>query len=84
MLKHMYFMSIDDFDLLTSGIASGAIDLIQMLEHAVKSDKLMESKKFDFRQHIYDKYPKTKAPVWLIDECKYILDCCRLRFNHKT
>jgi len=82
--EHMYFMSIDDFDLLTGGIASGEIDLIEMLEHAVKSDTLPESKKFDFGQHIYDKYPKTQAPVWLVDESKFILDCCRLRFNMKA
>lgn len=81
---HMYFMSIGDFDLLTGGIASGEIDLIQILEHAINSDKLPESKKFDFGQHIYDKYPKTKQPEWLIDECKYILECCSLRFNHEA
>jgi len=80
----MYFMSINDFDLLTGGIASGGIDLIQMLEHAVKSDKLPESKKFDFEQHIYDKHPKTKPSRWLVDESKYILECCRLRFNQKA
>ena len=80
----MYFMSIDDFDLLTGGIASGTINLIEILEHAVKSDALPQTKKFTFAQHIYDKYPKTQAPVWLVDESKYILDCCSLRFAHKT
>ncbi|GAH92983.1 unnamed protein product, partial [marine sediment metagenome] len=34
--EHMYFMSIDDFDLLTSGIASGGINLTEILDHAVK------------------------------------------------
>lgn len=79
--EHMYFMSIDDFDLLTGGIASGEIELTKILEHAVKSDALWETKKFTFEQHIYDMYPKTKAPVGLVDESKYILDCCRLRFG---
>lgn len=79
--EHMYFMSIDDFDLLTGGIASREIELTKILEHAVKSDALWETKKFTFEQHIYDMYPKTKAPAWLVDESKYILDCCRLRFN---
>lgn len=79
--EHMYFMSIDDFDLLTGGIASGEIELTKVLEHAVKSDALWETKKFTFEQHIYDMHPKTKAPVWLVGESKYILDCCRLRFN---
>lgn len=79
--EHMYFMSIDDFDLLTSGIASGEISLTEILDYAVKCDAKWEAKKFTFEQHIYDKYPNTKAPMWLIDEGKYILDCCRLRFN---
>ncbi len=82
--EHMYFMSIDDFDLLAGGIASGEIDLIQILKHAVKADTLPQTKKFTFGQHIYDKYPKTQAPVWLIDESKHILDCCSLRFNVET
>jgi len=82
--EHMYFMSIDDFDLLTGGIASGEINLTKILDHAVKCDALPQTKKFTFEQHIYDKYPNTKAPIWLIDESKYILDCCSLRFNTKT
>jgi len=81
---HMYFISIDDFDLLTGGMASGEIELIKILEHAVKSDALWETKKFTFEQHIYDMYPKTKAPAWLVDESKYILDRCRLRLNTET
>jgi len=79
--EHMYFMSIDDFDLLAGGIASGEIGLIRILEHAVKSDALWKTKKFTFGQHIYDMHPKIRAPVWLVDESKYILDCCKLRFN---
>jgi hypothetical protein len=79
--EHMYFMSIDDFDLLSGGIASGEIGLTRMLKYAVKSDKLWETKKFTFAQHIYEMCPKIKPPTRLVDESKYILDCCRLRFN---
>lgn len=79
--EHMYFMSIDDFDLLTSGIALGEINLTEILDHAVKCDALTPTKKFTFKQHLYNKYPNAKAPLWLIDESKYVLDCCRLRFD---
>jgi hypothetical protein len=82
--EHMYFISIDDFDLLTGGIASGEIELPKILEYAVKSDASWETKKFTFGQHIYDMHPKVRAPAWLVDESKYILDCCRLRFDTKT
>lgn len=79
--EHMYFMSIDDFDLLAGAIASGKIGLAQTLEHAVKADTLPQTKKFTFGQHIYDMYPKAQPPKWLADEGKYILDCSSLRFN---
>jgi len=81
--EHMYFMSIDDFDLLTGGIASGDIALTQILLHAVKSDALGATKKFTFGQHIYDMYPKQKPPLWLLDESKYILDRCKVRFGEE-
>jgi len=82
--ERMYFMSIDDFDLLTGGIASGEINLTEILNYAVECDALSQTKKFTFEQHIFDKYPNTKEPVWLIGEAKYILDCCSLRFDTKN
>ena len=83
-LEHMYFMSIDDFDLLTGGIASGEIELTKILEHAVKSDALRETEKFNFGQHIYDICPKAQRPTWLTDEGKYIVERCGLRFGPKA
>lgn len=82
--EHMYFMSIDDFDLLTSGIASEGFNLTEIFDHAVKCDALWKTKKLTFGQHIDDKYPKKQAPVWLVTEAKQILERCRLRFNAKT
>lgn len=82
--KHMYFMSIDDFDLLTSGIVSGGFNLTEIFDHAVKCDALWKTKKLTFGQHIYDKYPQKQVPVWLVTEAKQILERCRLRFNAKT
>ena len=83
-LEHMYFMSIDDFDLLTGGIASGEIELTEILEHAVKSDALRETEKFNFGQHIYDICPKAQRPTWLTDEGKHIVERCSLRFGPKA
>ena len=80
----MYFMSIDDFELLGGAISSGAINLTEILEHAVKCDRLWETKKFTFGQHLHDRCPKLQAPAWLLDESKRIIECCRLRFNSKT
>ena len=74
-------MSIEDFDLWTGGIAIGDIDLIQLLKHAVISDMKPETKKFEFSQHIFDKYPKTRFPYWLRDECENIYESCKARFE---
>jgi hypothetical protein len=79
--EHMYFMSIDDFDLLAGGVAEGKIDLVGTLEHAAKADASLQTKKFTFGQHINDICPEAQSPKWLVDEAKYILDRCSLRFN---
>jgi len=79
--QNMYFISIDDFDLLMGGIASREIELTQILEHAIKSDTDPLTMKFTFGQHISDRYPKLPYPSWLMEECKAIIESCRARFN---
>ena len=64
----MYFMSSNDFDLLFGGIVLKQIELIEILEHAVQSDMNPETEKFDFNQHLYEKYPDLGLPNWLIEE----------------
>jgi len=80
--ERMYFLSIEEFELLTGGISSGEIELSELLDHAVKSDSLPQSKKFEFSQHIFDKYHQSKVPAWLKDEAEYLLECCRARFEN--
>lgn len=82
--KHMYFMSVDEFDLLAGGIAAGKINLTEILEYAVKCDLQPNTKKFTFEQHIYDKYSNLEQPKWLISESEHILDCCSSRFDEHT
>jgi len=79
--EHMYFMSIDDFDLLAGGVTKGEMGLVRTLDHAAKADASPQTKKFTFGQHIYDICPKAQPPKWLVDEAKYILDRCSLRFG---
>ncbi len=79
--EHMYFMCVDDFDFFMGGVSSGEIDLAKMLDYAINCDKFGNSKKFTFGQHLFEKYPNTAVPEWLINEIEYIKDCCKLRFN---
>ena len=48
----IYFISIDDFDLLVELIISRNKSISEVLEFAVKSDQINETKKFLFRQHL--------------------------------
>ena len=75
--EHMYFMSIDDFDVMASAIAAGCINLTAMLRHAVEVDSKYQTAKFVFGQHIYDVCPSLKTPDWLSTEFRNVLDRCR-------
>ena len=77
---HMYFMCIDDFDLLAEVVASGRASLSDILRFAVVSDAVGQTKKLTFRQHIMDLFPKAQEPKWLLAESHHILDECSLKF----
>lgn len=79
--EHMYFMSVDDFDLLLGGIASGHLRLTEALEHAVKCDATWETKKLTFGQHIIDLSPEIHPAQWLVAESTCILQRCRSRLQ---
>ena len=51
-LKHIYFVSIDDFDYLMSIIKEKKIPLKCLLDKAISDDAKPATKKFDFSQHI--------------------------------
>lgn len=79
--EHMYFMQIEDFDLLMGSVASGESRLKDILELAVKSDGHPSTKKFTFDQHIWEACPDAKPPTWLIAEAKSITNRCVARFD---
>lgn len=74
--EQMYFISIDDFDLMMGGIASGAIGLIGTIEAAISADANPVTKKFTFQQHIREISPSIRPPKWLSEECRDILTRC--------
>ncbi|MEW6142914.1 MAG: hypothetical protein AB1597_07170 [Chloroflexota bacterium] len=80
---HMYFVSVDDFDMMVSAIVSGATDLTRLLQQAVADDALAATKKFTFGQHVRKICPEVESPKWLYDESKSILDRCACRFDKK-
>ncbi len=78
---HMYFMSVDDFDMLAGAIASQPIRLVEAIDHALRADSEPATKKFTFGQHLQDICPALESPKWLRDECEAILARCALRFS---
>lgn len=66
--EHMYFISIDDFDLLVTCIIDKNMSLKEILETAVTSEKNPKDKKFVFRQHLLAKFPELNYAPYLKSE----------------
>jgi hypothetical protein len=81
---HMYFISIDEFDLILSAVSSKEITLTSLLEKSINNDAVFETKKFTFEQHIREFCPKVQPPEWLHDEFTKITDKTILHLNQKT
>ena len=52
-LEHIYFITVDEFDTLTSLVKSCDMDIVGILDSAVESDKDPASRKFNFEQHLH-------------------------------
>jgi hypothetical protein len=72
-LENMYFLSIDDLDLFVEGINMGKISMAEGLRGAVIADMRPESKKFVFRQHVFELCPTSSIPQYLEDEFERIM-----------
>jgi hypothetical protein len=73
---HMYFISIEEFDLLVSAICSKQIALNDFLVRVVQNDAAFQTKKFTFDQHIFEFFPDVQPPDWLIEESNKIRNRC--------
>lgn len=78
-LEHIYFVPIDDFEMMMTATKSGGLNLVAELEKAVNNDRSPSSKKFVLVQHFGDRFTKTNIPSYLTDELEELFERCGKR-----
>jgi len=73
-LENMYFLNIDEFELLSEAIANGHIGLVEGLEKAKVADSNAHTKKFNFFLHIASWNIPTPIPAYLQDRVTSEID----------
>lgn len=74
--KNIYFISIDDYDLLIELLLTKTKTLSEILKYAVESDKRYETKKFIFRQHITKMNNEINNVSYLKEEFDELVKSC--------
>ncbi|MDO6422297.1 hypothetical protein [Saccharophagus degradans] len=72
--ENMFFMTIDDLDILADLLKKKSYTFPDILEMAKKNDSRQESKKFTFSQHIYTLHTTPQTPDYLMLEKNSIFD----------
>lgn len=80
--ENMYFISVDDFDLLVALLNTKTKTLSEVLAYAVESDKDYKTKKFVFRQHISEINIDINNVSYLKVEFDKIADSCANKLNY--
>src|SRR5208283_4243508 len=80
--EHMYFVSIEDFELLVQAVHEGRTSIASCLRHAVCSDStvLWEEKKLVLRQHLHELLGALRPPAYLDREFDDITVRVRSKF----
>ncbi len=80
--EHMYFVSIEDFELLVQAVHEGRTTIASCLRHAVRSDStlLWEEKKLVLRQHLHELLGTLRPPAYLDREFDDITVRVRSKF----
>ncbi|MFA0628834.1 hypothetical protein AB4589_13575, partial [Vibrio sp. 10N.222.49.A3] len=73
-LENMYFITLEEFDLLCTVINSTDFSMEQVLEHAKANDREPESMKFDFTQHINSLGVDVTRPDYLDESIAQLTD----------
>ena len=71
-LDHMFFLSVDDLDLLVECVRQGYGTLASTLHTAVEADRAPDTKRFVFREHLTERYPDAGLPEYLQAESHFM------------
>jgi hypothetical protein len=66
--EHMYFVSIDDLEVAIQCLRKSNLSFSQLLMDCVDLDENPQSKKFVFRQHLFEMFDLIELPEFLSDE----------------
>lgn len=77
---HMYFVAIQDLEVLCSLVKQGATTFSQTLNMAREDDSAGETKKFIFIQHLLDRYEQPKLVSFLQEEIDHVFARCEAAF----
>jgi hypothetical protein len=88
--ENMYFMSIDDFDMMMAQLKRNESHLIKLLESAVLADRDPKTSKFLFRQHLQERNAYLdparpdveKMPEYIVAEFEDISERCIQRIHN--
>jgi len=72
--ENMYFITIDDLDILTSILKEESDSLLEILDKIKEKDKRPESRKFDFRLHLVNLDTKAQTSNYLVNEKDIMFD----------
>jgi hypothetical protein len=79
--QNIYFISVDDFDLLIEFLKTSDKTISDVLEYAVHSDKDYQTKRFVFRQHLIDLDKTLNNVSYLKEEFDKIADRCATKIH---
>jgi hypothetical protein len=78
--EQMYFVAVQDIEVLSQLVKSGATTFAKALRTAQQDDAVGSTKKFIFHQHLAEHFDAPSLLPFLEDEIDRIFDRCEMRF----
>jgi len=80
-LENMYFMTIQEFELLAESVRTKQITFTKALEHAISNDADPQTAKFEFGQHLASADIALAEPAYLVSKAQSELEALANRLR---
>lgn len=71
-LENIYFITVDDLDQVANFVKKGKVKFVEMLRKIVFEDQSANTKKFHFRQHLFEFWAGSGNPQYIDEEIESI------------
>lgn len=71
-LENIYFITVDDLDQVANFVKKGKVKFVDLLRKAVIEDQSASTKKFHFRQHLFEFCADSGCPQYVDEEIENI------------